>query len=215
MNPEVHCLSEKLSKFHVRTPEEMMQAFEKMSGSPGRPAMFFDRHIVAFLSIKDRKNIDPYLHDLNAPEPYRRILAEMKVLATIQKRSNLDKFPGIASWIADNLTPVYERFHDRELRAENQKKVEHLKEVGDLPKIVFLFDDPSIYQEDNANFRRAMRKHHDLEQEIMTMERDLRDESSIGRDTGRQVAVVVAGILAGIIILVAAFVNFSGKGHPF
>lgn len=216
LNPEVHCLSEKLSKFHVRTPEEMMYAFEKISKMPNRPAMFFDRHIIAFLSIKDRKNIDPYMHDLNAPEVYRRILAEIKTLATIQKRSQMDKFPGMAEWVAEQLEPVYERFHDRELRIETKKKVERLKETGDLAKILFLFDNPAIYQEDNVNFRRAMRKHHDLEQEIIDIEKDLRDESQIGRDTGRQVATVVAGILAGIIVLVALFTNFGGKGgHLF
>lgn len=216
MNPEVHCLSEKLSKFHVRSPEDMMSAFEKMSRQPGRPALFFDRHIVAFLSVKDRKNIDPHIHDLNAPEPYRRALAELKTLATIQRRSAMPAFPGIASWMVENLEPVYERFHDRELRQEIRKKVERVKEGGDLAKIVNLFDNPTTYQEDNTAFRKAMREYHDLEQEAIGIEKSLRDESSIGRDTGRQVAAVVSGILAGIIILATAFTMLGGSPpRPF
>lgn len=205
LNPEVHCLSEKLAKYHVRTPEDMMDAFERLSKSPGRPTMFFDRHIIAFLSIKDRKNIDTFLYDLNAPEPYRRILAEMRTLATIQRRSQIGPFPGIAAWMVDNLGPVYERFHDRELRIELKKKAERLQDSGDLPKLLALFDTPAVYQEDNLNFRKSMRKYHDLEQETLQIERDLRDESNFGRDTGRQIASVVAGILAGIIILVTFF----------
>jgi hypothetical protein len=216
LNPEVHCLSEKIQKFHVRTPEDLMFALEKISTQSGRPTMFLDRHIVAFLSIKDRKNVDPYIHDLNAPEPYKRVLAEMKTLATIQKRSQMGAFPGIASWIADNLGPVYERFHDRELREDLRKKVDRLKDGGDLPKIVVLFDNPATYQEDNAAFRRAMRDYHDLEQETIEIQRELRDESSIGRDTARQVAAVVSGILAGIIILATAFTMLGGSGKiPF
>lgn len=210
MNPEAHCLSEKISKYHVRSPEDMLYAFEKMSSLPSRPGMFFDRHIVAFLSVKDRKNIDPYIFDLNTPEQYRRTLAEMRTLATIQKRSQLPRFPGIAGWMVDNLEPVYERFHDRELRADLKKKAERAKETGDLARLILLFDNPALYQEDLANFRRAMRTHYDLEQEAAQMERDLREESTFGVGTGRQVAALVAGILAGIIILTTTFMNLAG-----
>lgn len=215
MNPEVHCLSEKIARFYVRTPEDLMRAYEKLSQSPSHPAMFFDRHIVAFLSVKDRKNIDPHLHDLNAPEVYRRVLAEAKTLATIQKRSQMEKFPGIAKWMVENLGPVYERFHDRELREKTKKTAEKLVEVGELAKIVFLFDDPAVYQNDNVEFRRAMRRYHDLEQETIEIERALRDEATLGRETGHQVAAIVAGILAGIVIMAAAFSGFGHSMAPF
>lgn len=203
LNPEVHCLSEKLSKYHVRTPEDMMHAFEKISKLPSRPALFFDRHIVAFLSVKDRKNIDPYIHDMNAPELYKRILAEVKTLATIQKRSQMGKFPGITSWIFDMLDPIYERFHDRQLRTELKRKAEKLKETGDIVKMITLFDMPEVYQQDNLNFRKAMREHYDLEQEEAGIERDLKNEKSMGQDTGRQYASLFSAILAGVLIFAA------------
>jgi eukaryotic-like serine/threonine-protein kinase len=209
LNAEAPCLSEKLQKYYVRTPEEMMRAFEKMSSQPSRPAMFFDRHSVAFLSVKDRKNIDPYMHDLNAPEQYRRVLAEVKILATIQKRSAMEKFPGIAKWMLENLEPVYERFHDRELRAEIKKKADRLQETGDLPKIVLLFDDPLIYQEDNTNFRKAMRKYHELETETLDTERELGDEAQFGKDTGHQVAAIVGALVALIAVMFAGFSAFG------
>ncbi|PZQ47721.1 MAG: hypothetical protein DI551_02865 [Micavibrio aeruginosavorus] len=210
--PETPCLSEKLSKYYVRTPEDMLNAFEKLSYLPSRPAMFFDRHSVAYLLVKDRKNIDPYMHDLNALESYRRILAEMKIVATIQKRSQLGRFPGIAKWISDNLEPIYERFHDRELRIELKKKVERLVDSGDLPKLIGLFDDPSVYQEDNAEFRRAMRKHHDLEVEVHDIERDLQNEENYGKEEGSQAAALVSAVLAMLIILVLAFTSFNPGG---
>lgn len=212
MNPEAPCLSEKLQKYYVRSPEDMMRAFEKLSSQAGRPAMFFDRHSIAFLLVKDRKNIDPYIHDLNATEPYRRILSEAKILATIQKRSQMERFPGIAKWMIENLGPVYERFHDRELRVEIKKKANVLQESGDLPKIVILFDNPSLYQEDNMNFRKSMRKYHDLEEEAVDTERRLVDEASFGRDTGHFVAALVGGALAALAALVAGFSALGGGG---
>lgn len=212
LNPEIHCLSEKLQKFHVRTPEDMMHAFEKLSRNPGRPIMFFDRHIISFLSVKDRKNIDPYMHELNAPESYKRNLAEMKTLATIQKRSRMPNFPGIASWVAENLKDAYERFHDRELRESIRKLVEKYKDGGDLGKIIALFDNPATYQNDFQDFRRAMRDYFDMEQECEDINRQLVNEKSYGLETGRKVAVMVAGVISGIIIAATAFSSFSGGG---
>ncbi|MFA5593601.1 MAG: hypothetical protein WC989_09860 [Micavibrio sp.] len=205
LNPEIHCLSEKLKKFYIRNPEDMLRAFEALSSMPDRPAMFFDRHSIAFLSVKDRKNIDPFLHDLNLPDLHRRVMAEVKILASIQKRSGLERFPGIASWIVDNLEPVYERFHDRELRRELKKKAERLQETGDLAKILSLFDDVNLYQDDNTKFRKAMRRYYDLEKETSELEQSLRDEKTHGRATARQVAAIVSAMLAGVIILVTVF----------
>lgn len=212
LNPEIHCLSEKLQKFHVRSPEDMMHAFEKISKTPGRPLMLFDRHIIAFLSVKDRKNIDPYMHELNAPERYKRSLAEMKTLATIQKRSRMPNFPGIAEWMCDNLAEVYERFHDRELRADIQRSVNKYREGGDLGKIVALFDNSATYQNDFIEFRRAMRSYFDMDNECDDIERQLKNEGSYGLGTGHQIAAIIAGILSGIIIAAATFSSFSSGG---
>jgi hypothetical protein len=211
LNPEVHCLSDKIAHYHVRSPEDLMYRYEKMASLPNRPVMFFDRHIVAFLSAKDRKIIDPYMSDINSPETYRRVLGEMKSLASIQKRSRMEKFPGIASWMVDNLESVYERFHDRELREETRKKAERLKDVGDLAKIITLFDDPAIYQEDNIGFRKAMRKYFDLENESVKLDRELSNESKFGKDTGRHIACVVSVSIAALIILASVFTALNGN----
>ncbi len=214
-NDEAPCLSEKISQYYVRSAEELMRTYEKISSFPNRPAMFMDRHIVAFLLTKDRKNIDSYLVDLNADEPYRRILAEMRVLATLQKRLALERFPGIAKWMLENVEPLYERFHDRELREDIRKKAERLRDGGDLVKILNLFDNPATYQEDNVGFRRAMRKYFELEEESSELQRGLKDESKFGREFGKQVAAIAAGILAGLIIIATVLSSLGGRDAYF
>ena len=205
LNPEMQCISEKLQKFYIRSPEDMMRALEKISALPGRPALFFDRHTAAFLSVKDRKNIDPYLHDLNSSDMHRKVLAEGRIVASIQKRSQMDFFPGIAKWYAENLSSVFERIHDRELRALLKKKMQKFVETGDLVKIVVIFDNPTLYQEDYMNFRKAMRQFFDLEHESKQIEKDLTDENTVGVDTGKQIAAIVSAALSGIIILLTVF----------
>jgi len=212
LNPEVHCLSEKLIRYHVRSPEDLMHALEKMASNPNKPAFLFDRHIIAFLSVKDRKNIDPYIPDMNAPEPYKRVLGEMKTLATIQKRSNMEKFPGIATWLVENLDPVYERFHDRELRKEMKKRAERAKESGDLIKIISLFDNQKTYQDDFLNFRKVIRQYYDLDVEYQTITKDLQNESTFGQEAGYNIGALVSALISAIIIFAVIMMAFSGGG---
>ncbi len=211
LNPECMCLSDKLRGHNVRSPEDLLLAYEQIATSPKRPALFFDRHVVAFLSVKDRKNIDPYMPNINSDRLYKKVLGELKTLATIQKRSRMQNFPEIAGWVADNLEPVYERFHDRELRKAIKLKIDKLKTGGDLSKIAALFDDQKIYDDDARDFRRAMKEHMDLDKESRTLSARLTRDTHFGRETGRQVAAFVSGVVASIIIIVTAFIILTGK----
>lgn len=212
--PEIHCLSEHLVKYMVLSPEDLMYALEDMSAQSGKPDLVVDRHISAFLSVRDRRMVDPFLTELNAPERYKKVMANIKVLATIQKRSRMDMFPGITQWMVGALDPVYERFHDRELREAIRRKVEKIKDSGDISKIVSLFDNVQTAQQDFNDFRKAMREYHELRDEHSLLEHKMNKTKSYGRDTGREVAAIVSGVLAGILILAFAFLHFV-KGGAF
>lgn len=210
--PEGQCLSEKLRNYYVLTPEDLMFAFEDMAERPNRPELFIDRHIAAFLSVKDRRMIDPFIQELNAAEPFKKILGNIKTLATIQKRSNMEMFPGITRWIAAILDPVYARLHDREMRDKLRKKMDKLKEVGDITRIAVILDNPDMISRDISAFRQAMQEYHDLREEYTTLEHKMRKSDTYGKDTGREVAAIVSCILAGILMLAFAFMFFtSGK----
>lgn len=210
--PECPCLSEKLEGYYVRSPEDMMRALEVVSVSPKRPALFVDRHIAAFLSVKDRRDIDSYLSDLNAAEYHRKLMANIKIVATIQKRSRMEPFPGIAHWIADILDPAYERYHSRDLRAEVRKRVEKAKKAGDLGRIVAILDDYEEKKQDFSDFIKAMKEYTDLGAEEHELRIRLEKPHIFGKETGQEVAAIISGFLAGIIILAFAFAHFSKAG---
>ncbi|HEY8192177.1 MAG TPA: hypothetical protein VIG74_07110 [Alphaproteobacteria bacterium] len=212
LNPESPCLSERLKKYFVRNPEDLMYAFEDMADDPNRPELFMDRHIAAFISVKDRRDIDSYWTELNADEYHRRVLGNIKVLATIQKRSRMEMFPGITRWIHAILDPVYERIHDRQLRDKLRQSVEKLKESGDIMKIAALFDDPETAQRDFLNFKLAMQEYTDLQQEYRDLEGKMGTPGVFGHEIGREVAAIVSGILSAIVILAFGFIFFLKKG---
>lgn len=210
LNPETRCLSEKLKNFYVRGPEDLLMAVERISRMPKRPQFIFDRHIIAFLSVKDRKSIDLFFGDLNAAEHYKKILGELRTLATIQKRSKLPPCPGTADWLADNLDLVLERLHDRDLRKVVASKVNKVKESGDLGKISAIFDDISLYQNDEGMFRLAMNEYYELKKERGILQRKMESEKDYGFDAGRQYAALLSAILASIVIVASAFMAFAG-----
>ena len=78
------CLSPIVKNYYIQSSQELMQAFEDLC-SKSSPQILFDRHIVAFLSIRDKRNIDHHIKELSATEPHNRILSQLRLLATIQR----------------------------------------------------------------------------------------------------------------------------------
>ena len=214
LSPECHCISEKMKGFYVRNPEDMMRAYEKMSGAPDRPYLFFDRHTISFLSVKDRKSIDPYLVELNSEEDYKKISGTIKTLATIQQRSRLEKFPGICRWIADIADPIYERLHDRELRKTMKIKIAKLADLGDISRIAALIDNPQTFQDDLQLYNKARVDYYKLRQELAKLDGKLVEPGHFSAGIGREIAAIVSCIIAGLTILFFAFVFFT-RGSIF
>lgn len=212
LNPEIYCLGDKIGFYQARSPEDIMFALEALSASPARPALLLDRHVIAFLSVKDRQNIDPYIADLSATEIYHRVMGEVKTLATIQKRSRLQSFPGITKWLMGNLDPVYERIHDRELRKKLKSQIAALAETGDIVKMREKLDNAEMMLSDKRAFRQNMRYYYDLSVEQKSLESKLAKGDIYGRDLGRQVSAVVAFVIAGIVIMVSAYLTLMGSG---
>ncbi len=214
LNPEGYCLSDKLKGYYVRNPEDMMQAFEKISESSSHPELFFDRHVTAFLSVKDRQDIDPYLVELGSDEMHRKIMGNIKALAAIQQRSRMEKFPGICRWISEILDPVYNQFHDRELRIALKSKVTQISEHGDIAKIVNLLDNHATAQKDTDGYNQARQDYYQLRVEGARLEAKMTDPAQFNRGVGREIAALSSCVLAGITMMFFVFMVLS-KGSVF
>lgn len=209
---ESPCLSEKLKDYYVRSAEDLLAAFEKMASSSDRPETFFDRHIVAFLSVRDRQIIDPYIPDLNAEEKYRNVLANLRILSAIQKRAKLPDMPGVAGWLIDTIDPLINRFHDRDTRANVRAQLQKMRAKGDLSKISAVFDNVQIFQDDFSTFKGALKTYYALRQEYNDLQQNLETNKSFGHGMGRQIAAAFSGAVAGLIIIAYLVFKVSSGG---
>ncbi len=211
LSPDTPCLSSKVSKYFVRGSEDLIEAFEDICAQNKMSGLFLDRHSIGFLCARDPKSVEGYLPELNGPEPYKIILGNLKTLATIQKRGKLHEFPAIAQYIADKLDPVYDRYHDREVREKLKKNISRYASDGDLVQMAGLLDNVELPAKDFTNFKQAMAQYHELNKEYDKLEEALKNERSFGIATGNEFAAVFGSLLAGLIILGMAFMTFSGQ----
>lgn len=210
--PDAPCLSEKFSQYHVRTPEDLLMAFEKISHTSNRPTSFFDRHVVAFLSVRDKGTIDPYVPDLNSEQKFRQIGGALRVLAGIQKRAKLPPVPGVSAWVSEQLGTLADRFHDREERKKIKEQIQKLREKGDLSKLEALFDNYQALQADMRNFSQTMKIYQSLKKEYFNLQDALEHDAKFGFDTGRQMASLVSGVIAAIIVFLFLVMKYSHSG---
>lgn len=207
--PDIRCISPLLKGFYVRTPEDLLMAYDKMAAQNNKSSLFLDRHITAFLSVKDSKIIDSYLYDLNSSEHYRKMIGLINVFANIQQSSNVSSVPHLSEWICESIDPVIERYHDKKRRTEIRKKIAKLKTSGNIAKIVKEVDNPNRIRRDFAEFKVAMFEYKTLEREHNVLEAGLENPKTYGRQKGKQAGVIVSGVIASLIVMAYIIVNFG------
>lgn len=215
LDPECPCLSEKIVSYGARLPEDVLMGFEESIEHGSDPVRLFDRHVTAFLMARDRKNIEPYLHDLNSGSEQKRLLSELQTLATIQKRTRSKPVPALAKWFAGQGKLFLERIHDREERKKISGAFDTAAKTGDLSRLLTLVDDPRMKMKDIAGFNHAMHEYRALRDERDMLERELDTNPRFGRAMGRAAAAGLSAILAFIIICLTVAALFSGGGSHF
>jgi len=200
MSPDAYCLSEKLIDYYVRSSEDMIYAFEDMCAKGKAHGLFLDRHSVAFLAVRDPKSVDSYMVELQSSDHYKKVLGNLKCLATIQKRHSLGTMTQIAQNFLTKLPVVYERYHDRMVRDKLKAGIEKFAAQGDLVKMASVLDNVEVSNKDLNGFKKAMVEYAELQKEHDTLEARLQDKDSFGRGTGKEIAALISCALAAIII---------------
>ncbi len=212
LSPMAPCFSDKLSAFYVRTAEDYLNALEKLSSSKQKPEWFLDRHIIAFLSVRDKSIIEPFLADISASEKHRQKLGVLKVLASIQRRDKMQALPGVSAWIGGMLEDLIARFHDREYRKKVKDQLDKIKDKGSLEKIAALFDNYEQIQMDMQNYTVAMRQYQALKVEFLQLGNELDTNPNFGAGAGRQVSTLVSGAIAALVVIVYLIYSVSSGG---
>lgn len=206
VSPEAPCMSEYLQGYCVMGMRHLMDALEQLSKNPDRPELPIDRHIAAFISVRDPKAIDSFLLELNSRDYFKRILANLRILATIQKRLKLGAYPGIASWLLSVMGPVFDRYHDREHREVIKNQAAKIVSKGNLSEFSAYVDNDATWKNDLGSFKAAMEEYKNLRLEGVRVKQKLEHPEVFSKEIGQEIAAIASGILSGLIILAFAFI---------
>lgn len=210
MNKEAACMSPLFKQHIVLNVGQLALALEALAARGEKGERVLDRHMIAFISVREPKMIDPHLGHVVSHERGNQLVGITRTLAAIQKAAAFGPLPALGNWLIDMMGPAVDRVLDRDLRKELTKRVEKQRDKGDLSALLDLIDDAQLMQADSQRYMQARLEYAGLEIEkkrILMM----KSKPKFGYGTGRQVAMVISASLGTIIILAYLAINFAGR----
>ncbi|MDE2337613.1 MAG: hypothetical protein KGL10_09905 [Alphaproteobacteria bacterium] len=198
LNGEAPCLSPMFRDHFVLSVRGVLLALEDISVAQQETVL--DRHIAAFISVREPKMIDPYFGYVNSHNRGQQVIGVIHVLAAIQRRFSAPPVPGVCKWLISLTAPMVELFNDRDLRQVMAKKIGALQGTGNLTALLDLVDDTALIRADQQRFAYARQEYAVLVAEKGRIEGLLARRQVFGVATGRQVAMLVSCLLAATVV---------------
>ncbi len=203
VNPGLHCLSPMLRSQYVMNARMLMMALERIANSAQRGFEPMDRHIAAFLVVRDRRS-EALFETMSLPENSpRRGLAILTLYAEMQQRHGPDALPGLAQWLMPLLEPAIQRYMGKMTREKLQTQLRETVGFGDLNAMLRLLDDQRRVEFDKQQFMAARMLYLNTLKEIAHIENRLANRELVIQETGKPMAASLSGFLAVILVLVA------------
>jgi len=201
LNPSIPCLSPMLRAHYVTSPRALLPALERVASSSGRPRDPMDRHIAAFLIVRDRRS-EILLESMGAPENSpRRGLALLSLYAEMQNRHGPESLPNLAQWLLPLLEPSLRRYFGKSLRDGLHKQMKEAAERGHLGMMAQLADNPRRLERDEQEFVAARLLYLSILKEINMLEGKMAGRNTVVRDVGRPLAATISGLVALLAVL--------------
>jgi serine/threonine protein kinase len=202
-NQGVPCLSPMLKGQYVISPKMLLPALERVAGTSGKPREPIDRHIAAFLVVRERRSEKSFL-SFNAPDDtLRRGLDLLTLLSELQYKHGPENLPKLAAWLSPVVEPALQRYASKPLRESLHKRAQELIIAGKLSDLLRLIDDPRRLERDDQDFRAARLLYLNIQKEILSLESKARNRDDITTAMGMPIAVTISSFLAVVIVSAA------------
>lgn len=202
LNQGMPCLSPIIRAQYVTSGKALMAALERVATSGGRPHEPMDRHIAAFIVVRERRS-DMLFNAIGGQNPAKRASALLTLYSEMQNRHGPDALPGLAQWLLPLIEPAIQRYFGKNLREKLQAQMKEIASRGDLGLLSRLIDDPNRVEADQQQFRAARMLYLSTMKEIAHLEHMLADRDAILKRTGKPTAAALSSYLAIILVMLA------------
>ena len=202
-NPGCPCLSPMLRNQYVANPKMLLPALERVAATGNRPREPLDRHIAAFLIVRDKRGENLFSPLSSTEASVRRGIALITLFADLQIRYGPERLPQLAAWLAPAAEPALRRFLSKTLRTQLQKQVKDVVATGNISQLLRLIDDPQRVERDRQDFIAARLLHLNIQKEIVGLEAKLNNRDAVVKAAGKPMAASISSFLAIILICAA------------
>ena len=210
LNGGVPCLSPMLKTHYVTTPKSLLPALERVASTAGHPTEPMDRHIAAFIIVRDRRN-ELLFEAMTVPETSpRRGLAFLTLYSEMQYRHGPDQLPYLAQWILPLVEPALQRYLGKTLKDKLRVQMKEAAQRGDLSALIRLLDDPKRIEHDRQEFMAARILYLNILKETTVLEARLTNREAVIMSVGRPMAASLSSFLA-ILLVLAAFARAAWR----
>ncbi len=203
LNPSLPCLSSFLRHQYVTSPKMMLPAFERVALSGNRPHEPMDRHIAAFLIVRDRRGELLFEAIASSEASPKRGIALLTLLAEMQNRYGPDSVPALTQWLLPLIEPSVQRFLSKTLKERLRTQIKDVAARGDLGSLLRLLDDPKRVEHDQREFIAARLLYLNILKEINMLEARLANRDSVMRSLGKPMAASISTFVAILLVLAA------------
>ncbi|MDD3370346.1 MAG: serine/threonine protein kinase [Alphaproteobacteria bacterium] len=202
-NSALPCLSPMLAGQYVATPKMLLPALERVAAGGGKSREPMDRHIAAFLIVREKRS-EKIFFAFNSPDDStRRGLDLLTLFGELQNKYGPEELPRLAAWLSPVVEPALRRYASKPLRESLQKQAKEFVAQGRLSDLLRLIDDPRRLVHDEQDFVAARLLYLNIQKEILALEARTRNRGDVERISGKPLAVTISSLLAVIIVSAA------------
>lgn len=202
LNQGLPCLSPIVRSQYVTSAKALLPALERVATSGGRPHEPIDRHIAAFLGVRDRRG-DILFGAMSGQDQAKRGTAMLTLYSEMQNRHGPDSLPALAQWLVPLVEPAMQRYFSKTLREKLQVQLRDTATRGDLGSLLRLVDDSNRIELDKQQFRAARILYLNTMKEIAHLEHTLAHREGVIQRTGKPMAASFSTYLAIIFVMLA------------
>jgi hypothetical protein len=208
LNPLLPCRSKLLSDRPVARLRDLLMALEGLSERPELRAMPpLDRDIAAFIAAHTDGRLDKQISTLgDSTDPAAIVVAQLSVLAELQKGFKAPPLPGLAAWMAELATPELEGWHNRATQAARREAMEAAVPAGDLSTLLGLLKDKVARDADEQGFAAAREAVRQLDLRIARLRKgtDARTETSMRLGQESASVIGLAALVGSLVMALLA-----------
>lgn len=194
---DLPCLSPILKSYNALRIPDILFGLNLIGMSiQEKPEEIIDRHIAAFISVREQNVPQRYFHDMETTNNYKKNLAVIKLLAELQRRYKVPKLSGLANWIIQVSIPLLNQYKNVHLRQMVQKRLEALAEEGNLKYIVKLLDNRKALEADQIGLKNAQAEAISIDKKVKSILSSLSSPAHYSESIGQNNAMIISAVLS-------------------